>query len=305
MTTKSSNPAGVLKRSNAYFIDPKRVIRREGWNPRFDFGEIEEMAKSILANGTLNPIRVKRLAGNPKADFELIDGDRRLTAIEYLMSKGSNFPEGVPAVIVDKQQDDLTSLVQMFEANTGKPFLPLEEAAAYKRMQDAGMTIAQICQAVSRRHVHVVEMLGLLKADESVKEAAQSGEIGKTIAKTIARVAKGDNKLQKQLVKKVKAAGNDKAKLKEVTKEIEHHRHAKAESEGRVVRTQGLSYDELEQLGTRVAGLLAEKLQICGFALDHDVRHMIAKDDRYALAFTYGAMEAIKAARGGSINLDV
>ena len=86
ITTKSSNPAGVLKRSNAYFIDPTRVVRRDGWNPRFDFGEIEEMAKSILANGLLNAIRVKRISGNPAADFELIDGDRRMTAIELRAS---------------------------------------------------------------------------------------------------------------------------------------------------------------------------------------------------------------------------
>ena len=305
ITTKSSNPAGVLKRSNAYFIDPTRVVRRDGWNPRFDFGEIEEMAKSILANGLLNAIRVKRISGNPAADFELIDGDRRMTAIEHLIKKGHVFAEGVPATIVSKEQDDLTSLIQMFEANTGKPFLPLEEAAAYKRLQDHGMTIAQICQAVSRKQVHVVEMLGLLKADDSVKEAAQSGEIGKTLAKKIAKVAKGDAATQKKLVAKAKAAGSDKTKMRQVMKDVEDVRHKRAEAQGKVIRQQGLDYDELEALGTQVAGLLLERLEALGHPLDFDVRHMIAKDDRYALAFTYGAMEAIKAARGGAVNLVV
>ena len=193
----------------------------------------------------------------------------------------------------------------MFEANTGKPFLPLEEAAAYKRLQDHGMTIAQICQAVSRKQVHVVEMLGLLKADDSVKEAAQSGEIGKTLAKKIAKVAKGDAATQKKLVAKAKAAGSDKTKMKQVMKDVEDVRHKRAEAQGKVIRQQGLDYDELEALGTQVAGLLLERLEALGHPLDFDVRHMIAKDDRYALAFTYGAMEAIKAARGGAVNLVV
>lgn len=303
--TTTKQAAGVLKRTSAYFVDPKRIVRRAGWNPRFDFGEIEEMAKSIKANGILNAIRVKRVTGNPAADFELIDGDRRMTAIEHLIKKGHQFPDGIPATIVDKAQDDLTSLIQMFEANTGKPFLPLEEAAAYKRLQDHGMTIAQICQAVSRKQVHVVEMLGLLKADDSVKEAVQSGEVGKTLAKKIAKVAKGDAATQKKLVAKAKAAGTDKTKMKQVMKEVEDVRHKKAEAQGKVIRQQGLDYDELEELGTRVAGYLVERLEALGHPLDFDVRHMIAKDDRYALAFTYGAMEAIKAARGGSINLMV
>ena len=145
----------------------------------------------------------------------------------------------------------------------------------------------------------------MLKADDSVKEAVQSGEVGKTLAKKIAKVAKGDAATQKKLVAKAKAAGTDKTKMKQVMKEVEDVRHKKAEAQGKVIRHQGLDYDELEELGTRVAGYLVERLEALGHPLDFDVRHMIAKDDRYALAFTYGAMEAIKAARGGSINLMV
>lgn len=242
--TSSSSAAGVVKRTNAYFVDPSRVSRRSGWNPRFDFGEIEELAKSIQVNGVLVPIRIKRLSPATKgADFELIDGDRRLTAIEFLIKKGTKFPDGIPAIIVDKHQTDLTSLIQMFEANTGKPFLPLEEAHAYGKMREAGMTLADICQAVGRKQVHVTEILNLLNADPSLKEAAQSGEINKTLAKRIATVAKGDATAQKDLVKKAKAAGNDKAKRRQVLKELDAVHIKKAEAKGKTLKSKMADLD--------------------------------------------------------------
>ncbi|MCX8502353.1 MAG: ParB N-terminal domain-containing protein, partial [Alphaproteobacteria bacterium] len=180
---------GVLKRTSAYFIDPHAVVRKPGFNPRFDFGEIDALATSIRANGVLNAIRVKRMDPTPEGYlFELIDGDRRLTAIESILEKDADaFKEGVPAIIVDRAQDDITSLIQMFEANSGKMFVPLEEAFAYKRMRDAGMTLAQIESAVGRKVPHIADMLTLLNADDSVKEAVTDGTIGKQMAKTIAK----------------------------------------------------------------------------------------------------------------------
>lgn len=200
---------GVIKRATAYNIDPKMIVRRKDWNPRFDFGEIGLLAKSIEANGLLMPIRVKRVEGK----FELIDGDRRFTAIEKLLKKGHKFPEGIMAVIEDKGIEDLDALVTMFEANTGKPFLPLEEAAAYKRMQDGGLSIKKICERIGKAERHVRQMLDLLNADEDVKDAVKSGKIGKQTAKDIATKAKGNKEKQKELTRKaVSAEGSRVAK---------------------------------------------------------------------------------------------
>lgn len=218
---KSSNPAGIIKRTNAYFIDPMMIDRKEGFNPRFDFGDIDELAKSIKKQkehdgvGVLRDLEVKR-----KADgrFELLDGDRRLTAVMQLISKGEVFEQGIPAKILDKNIADVQALVRMFEANTGKPFLPLEEAAAYKRMRDAGMTIKQVCEAVSRKHVHVISTLALLQADDSVKEGVASGKLNSTMAKQIATKAKGNKAKQAELVEK---ATKGKVGKKEVIKELE------------------------------------------------------------------------------------
>ena len=302
---KSSNPAGVLKRGNAYSIDPTKITRAEGFNPRFDFGAVEELAASIKANGVLNAIRVKRLAApDDKGNlFVLIDGDRRLTAIESLLKKGHEFPEGIPAIIVDKNQEEVTSLIQMFEANSGKAFLPLEEAAAYKRMQDAGMTIKQICTAVGRKQVHVTEILNILKADDSVKAAVADGSIGKTMAKQIAKVAKGDKTKQAELVKQAKDVGNDKSKRRAILKEVDKTRVASAAKKGKILKIRALSDVELSEIGSSMAKFLLVALDGAGLKESHDIKSWITKDHELAVAYAFGALEALKVAAGQPNNL--
>lgn len=302
-----SNPAGVVKRSNAYFIDPRSVARREGWNPRFDFGEIDALAISIQANGMLNPIRVKRLA-KPDAQgrvFELIDGDRRLTACEQIIKKNpAAFPDGIPAHIVDKGQDDLTSLIQMFEANSGKVFLPMEEAMAYKRMRDAGMTINDICKAVGRKAVHVTEILNLLNADESVKEAVQSGAIGKTMAKQIAKVAKGDKQAQKELVAKAAAAKKgDKAAKADLKTSVDKTHRATAAKRGKTLKIRALSDNQLSVIGKQMADHLVKLLEDADMSVETDLVAMIRKDPKLVIAYTTGALDALKVAAGGQNDL--
>ena len=229
-------PAIIKARPSAYnMINPRTITRREGWNVRFDFGEIEELAKSIkyqateggVPGGLLNAIRVKR-AGE---GFELIDGDRRLTAVELLLKwadegnpKGYDFAEGVAAVVVEKGQDDLRSLIQMFEANSGKAFLPMEEAAAYKRMREAGMSLEQIASAVGRNHVHVNNTLALLEAPEELQKAVKEGKVGGTLAKKIATSARGNKAKQKELTEKAIKAGKDKKAQRKVKAEVEEAR---------------------------------------------------------------------------------
>lgn len=304
----SSNPAGVLKRTNAFFIDPAMVDRKEGHNPRFDFGDIERLAEQIKfqkaqdGHGLLNDIRVKR-----KADgrFELVDGDRRLTAVELLIKQGEVFAFGIPAKLDAKDQTEVEGLIKMFVANEGKAFLPLEEASAYKKMQDAGMTIKQICEAVGRKHVHVIEVMGLLSADASVQEAVTDGSIGKTIAKQIAKVAKGDAAKQKELVEQAKSVGKDAGKRRAVLKEVEKTRATKAAKQGRTLKIRALSDVELSEIGSNVAKHLVQLLSDAKMSQDMDLLAWIKKDDKLALAFTVGALEGLKVAAGGVNKLEL
>lgn len=322
---------GIIKRSALYNVDPRAVTRNKpGFNPRFDFGDIEELAKSIKANGMLLPIRVQRLAKpmklvlveGQKDTYELkedpagqplvlIDGARRMAAVTLLLSKGYEFPDGIPAILAPQGQSMLEGLFQMFESNSGKNFLPLEEAAAYKTFHDGdpaagikGLTIKQICERVGRKQVHVTATLALLDMDEGVQADVKAGQISKTNAKDIAVHARGDKAKQRELAALAKAAGKDRAKKVALKKAIDDSRRSKAASKGKTLKMRALSDAELSKLGQMLATSLADRMNDAGMSLDADIRAFIVKDDKLALAATFGALEALKAAAGMQINLE-
>jgi hypothetical protein len=324
-STPRALPAGIMRKTTGYNADPRRICRREGWNTRFDFGDIQNLAESILVElkrdpsngGLLHDLRVKRLPkDDPRAataDFELVDGDRRMTAIELLLSKGVEFPEGVGIKLVDREQDDLTSLIQMYTANTGKPFLPLEEAAAFKRMRDSGMTILQIAKAVGKADTHVIETLSLLEADEEVQDAVRTGKVGATVAKAIATTARGDKAAQKDLLAEAKTAkgkGADaKAARARLAKKLLDKKQAKAEAKGKTLKIRALDDAQLSGLGLSVAKLLEAKVKEAWPSTDpktiEDVLEMVKKDEKLVAAYTLGALHALHAAAGQKVNLDI
>lgn len=334
---KKTEAAGIIKRSSANYIDPKAIgrfkVEGKKWNNRFDMGDIEALAKSLEANGMLNPIRVQRRSkptvlvldaetGVYMTDetqtvgpivFNLLDGDRRLQAIELLIKTGrydKAFPDGIPAIIVEKGQDLMTSLFQMFEANNYKQLLPLEEAEAYQRMRNGfpehgikGLTIKQICEQVGRKQVHVVEMLNLLKADSEVKDAVSKGQIGKTMAKRIATDAKGDVTKQKAILAAAKSAGNSKGAKSVVKQQLDQARRDKAKAKGKTLKIRALDDQQLSALGAKVAATMAEKMVAADLPLEANMRDWLKGNPDLILAATFGALEALKAAAGMDIDL--
>lgn len=306
---ESKTAVGLVRKTTAFHLDPRNISRRAGFNPRFEFGEIEGLARSIKANGVLNAIRVKK-AG--VGSFELVDGDRRFTAIELLLANHAagkadlahDFAEGVPAIIVDKDQDEVTSLVQMFEANTGKPFLPLEKAAAFKRMRDAGLSVGEIMKRTSCTDHDVIGSLALIDGDEELVEAVANGKVSGGAGKAIAVAARGNKAKQKELTKAVVAAGKDKGKLRAAKKAIDSTRRAKAAAKGKVLKIRALDDADLSALGEGVAKRLASLLEAAGMAHDSDLRAWVAGDRELQIAAAFGALEALKAAAGAKTSLE-
>lgn len=308
MATNARTAQGVVTQKALNYLDPRAIRRKAGHNPRFDFGEIEGLARSIAANGTLNPIRVKKAEVGA---FELVDGDRRLTAIELLLANhaagkqpSSDFAGGVPAIIVDKEQDEVTGLIQMFEANTGKPFLPLEKAAAFKMMRDSGLTIADIEARTGCSDNDIVGCLALLEGDEALVEAARAGKVSGGVAKSIAVNARGDRALQRKLTEKVVAAGKDKTARRAALREIDDARRTKAARRGIKLKMRALSDDDLQALGVTVGEALKILLEEGGLPYDGDLRAWVAADPELRAAATFGALEALKAAAGLETSLE-
>lgn len=316
-------PAGIVGKTTRYNIDPRKITFREGWNNRFDMGDIEALAAGIEATLARTPDRpyatdmeVKRIPANdPRAqqgfNFEVITGHRRKLATDILLKKGVVFPEGVNAHLVDAKESDLDSTVRLFTENNQKPLLPLEEAAAFKRLRDGGMTILQIAKAVGKADTHVIDTLALLEADESVQEAVRSGKVGATIAKVIATTARGDKQAQKEMIEEAKAAkGKDsaaKAARARLGKRIMDTKKAKAAKKGKVLKIKALDPVALSELGAKVAKMLEAKAKEAGWKdmTIEAMREAVAKDEKTAAAFTFGALQALLVAAGQPFDLDI
>ena len=313
----SSTAPGITKRSNAYFIDPKMIDDDGDHNARIDLGDIAELANQIkvvlekdpASGGLLNDLRVKR---KDDGRFQIIDGRRRFNAIKSLMKAGVEFPVGVPAKIVDKKQDVITSIQQMYLANEGKDFLPLEEAATFKTLKDQGLNLKEIAKVVGRRETHVAEMLALVDATPELKEAVASGKIGKTTAKQIAAATKGDAEAQKALTAQAAAVGKDtkdKKKRRAVVQGIQQAKAAKAQKKGRKVpKMRALDDDQLAEMGERLSKQLTVLIKEAPGELKiselGNMLEWIKKDAHLAVAATFGALQALKAAAGQKVDLE-
>jgi ParB-like chromosome segregation protein Spo0J len=322
---KSNNGPGVVKKSGgAWNVDPSTIVIEPGWNIRFDLGNIDELAASIAAHqerdpesgGLIHPLGLRRIdAKDPlseggKFHFAVVRGHRRTTAIAQLLKKGIEFPYGVPAKILEKNLSFMDAMLEMFIENGQKPLLPLEEAAAFKRLQEGdpsadpvvpGLTIAEISKATGRSDHHIISTLALLDADESVIAGLKDGSLGKTTARAIAKDARGDKAKQKELVALAKSS-----KKKTAVKDALHAaKQAKAAKKGKTLKMRALSDAQLSELGAKVAADVVVKLKEASKKPDFDVEGWIKKDEDLVLAFTYGALQSLKAAAGAKVNLSL
>ena len=287
---------GITKRTNFYSADPAHLVRAEGWNPRIDFGNIESLAASIKENGFMpnKPILVKR---NAEGKFQIIDGDRRFSAVEHLLKNGHEFPEGIPIVLQSKEVDDLQSLVNMFISNLGKPFLPLEEAEAFKRMRDGGMTLEAVSSKTGKSVVHIINTLALIQAGDGLKDALASGEISTTLAKDIAVKTKGDVEKQNELVEQAKT---DKKAAQEAVKAMKKQKQKKQEEKATFKM---LTQSQVEtRLGVAEGHLHSSGLNLVDLDEEAMAMFVVESDERNA-AFQYGVVQALKAVLGHSVKL--
>jgi ParB family chromosome partitioning protein len=151
---------------------PVDLVERSRYQPRTDFNEeaLQELADSIRAQGVIQPIVVRPLAGHPNR-YELIAGERRWRAAQL-----AGLHE-VPAVI--REVDDQAAMAMALIENIQRQALnPIEEAVALNRLiGEFGLTHEQTADAVGRSRAAVSNMLRLLNLEPEVKALVEHGQL--------------------------------------------------------------------------------------------------------------------------------
>ncbi len=145
-------------------IDPNPYQTRS----RIDEGKLEELARSIEANGVVQPIIVRP---QPDGRFQLIAGERRWRASE----KAGKVT--VPAIlrnVSDEQAMEMTIIENLQRADLN----PIEQATAYGRLgRDFKMTQEQMALRTGKDRATVTNFLRLLRLPADVQQKVESGEL--------------------------------------------------------------------------------------------------------------------------------
>ena len=149
------------------------LLEPNHYQPRghMDESRLEELARSIKANGIIQPIVVRRLdsgalSGAGRERYQIIAGERRWRAAQRAQLAK------VPIVIKDVASPDKKRLLEMalIENIQREDLNPMEAAAGYQRLVDEfHLTQEDIAAQVGKDRATVANYLRLLKLPEEVR----------------------------------------------------------------------------------------------------------------------------------------
>lgn len=152
----------------------------------FDPQGLQELSNSIVANGLLQPITVRK---RPSDGYELIAGERRTLAFRSLGRKY------IPAIVedfTDKQSATLT-LIENLQRRDLNYF---EEAAGIARlMEQLNLNQQQVSQKLGKAQSTISNKLRLLRYTPFMQQQMLEGNLTERHARTLLRV-KDEDKLE-------------------------------------------------------------------------------------------------------------
>jgi ParB family chromosome partitioning protein len=176
------------------------------YQPRgpIDAAKLEELARSIAANGVIQPIVVRRLDGplGGRDRYQIIAGERRWRAAQLAKL------ERVPIVVKDIPNGQRQRLLEMalIENIQREDLNPIEAAAAYQRLaEEFHLKQDEIATQVGKDRATVANYVRLLKLPDEVRGNVASGALSMGHARAIvALTSEGD---QRRLARDVVSRG--------------------------------------------------------------------------------------------------
>jgi ParB family transcriptional regulator, chromosome partitioning protein len=172
---------------------PIDLIDPSGLQPRsfFDDTKLDELARSITANGVVQPVLIRRKGSR----FELIAGERRWRAAQRAgLTK-------MPAILRNVSDEKVLELA-LIENIQREDLNPIEEARAYKKLiESVGLTQETVAERVGRDRSYVTNYLRLLRLPGDLQELLQTGRLTTGHARTLLGVSEVD--AQRRIARRV------------------------------------------------------------------------------------------------------
>jgi len=146
----------------------------------FNLESIKELSESIIEQGLMQPIIVRKAEKNL---FEIIAGERRWRAAQ--LAKLNSMP-----AIVRDINDRSASIIALIENMQREDLTALEEAEGIQKMiNEFGMTHEAAADAVGKSRSSVTNLLRLLLLSDFVKEKLNAKEIDMGHARALVSLA--------------------------------------------------------------------------------------------------------------------
>ncbi len=188
----------------------------------FDEEALTELANSIKELGVIQPITVRKLAGN---QFQLVSGERRFRASKLIGNST------VPAYIRIANDQEMLEMA-LVENIQRKNLDPIEVALSYQRLIDEiQLTQEQLSVRVGKKRSTVTNYLRLLKLDPIIQTGMRDGFISMGHGRALISVDTNENQLNvytkivkdklsvrqtEELVKSLKEGGTSSKKKNQV-----------------------------------------------------------------------------------------
>lgn len=182
------------------------------YQPRmnFDPDALEELKKSILANGLIQPITVRRNGDN---QYQLISGERRLKACKDIGYKD------IPAYIIQVDTEEAMLALALIENIQREKLNAIEVGHAYKRlMEECHLTQEQIADRVGKDRTTVANSIRLLKLPLEIQKSLIDEEI--TYGHARALINLPGERSQLEVLRKIRENNLTVRKVEQLVKKI-------------------------------------------------------------------------------------
>ncbi|MEW6508410.1 MAG: ParB/RepB/Spo0J family partition protein [Bacteroidota bacterium] len=235
----------ILAKISADQISPNPFQPRTN----FDAEALEELKKSILENGLIQPITVRRINHNK---YELISGERRLRACKEIGVKE------IPAYIIKVESKEAMLALSLIENIQREKLNPIEMASAFKRlMEECNLSQEEIAAKVGKDRSTITNFIRLLKLPQKVQQSLVKDEITSGHARAL--ISLPNELMQIELLEKIIKKSLPVRKVEELVRNIiDGYNGKKKKSTGSIKYDQSnISQRHLEEriqsiIGTKV-----------------------------------------------------
>jgi ParB family chromosome partitioning protein len=189
---------------------PVDVISSNPYQPRMNFepAALEELKRSILSNGLIQPITVRRTTDR---HYQLISGERRLKACVEIGYRD------IPAYIIQIDKEETMLAMALIENIQREKLNPIEVGSAYKRlMEECSLTQEEIADQVGKDRSTIANSIRLLKLPLEIQDALIKEDITSGHARALINLP--TESLQLEMLGKIKDANLSVRKVEQLVK---------------------------------------------------------------------------------------